>query len=174
MGVCSPAAPLGHMLSLGSSAAVRIMTSASCCHLTNHCCRLFSLNLACWPPWKLLSFCRRGREQWHLMQSWLCHVSLQVLYHFSIEILLQALDHGWESYQLYQHSCVMCSEVSVWASCRSSSRPGARYVCSAVGVWPSHCAPGACISWEHCCAAGWYTHSPESESATLLPLGLFN
>lgn len=38
------------MLVLGSSVPVRKMTSASCCPLTNHCCRLFSLNLACWPP----------------------------------------------------------------------------------------------------------------------------
>lgn len=56
------------MLLLGSSAPVRMMTSASCCHLTNHCCRLFSLNLACWPPWNLLSFCRKGREHLHSTQ----------------------------------------------------------------------------------------------------------
>lgn len=161
------------MLLLGSSAPVRIMTSASCCHLTNHCCRLFSLNLACWPPWNLLSFCRQGREHLHSAQSWLCHVSLWFLYHFPTKMLLQALNHVWESYQLYQHSCVMCFKISVWASC-SSSRPGARYVCSAVGVWPSHCAPGACTSREQRRAAGWHAHSPERETLTFLPLGLFN
>lgn len=31
------AAPMGHMLLLESSALMRIMTSASCCHLKNHC-----------------------------------------------------------------------------------------------------------------------------------------
>lgn len=168
------AAPLHHVLLLGSSTPVRIMNSGSSCHLTNHCCRLFSLNLACWAPWKLLCFCRKGREHRHSTQSCLYPVSLQVLCHSPTEILLQALDRGWESYQLYLQSCVMCSKIPVWASCRSFSRPGAQSVGSAVGVCSPHCAPGARTSWEQHRAAGWHTHCPERETVTFLPLELFN
>lgn len=158
------------MLLLGSSVPVRIMTSASCCHLTSHCCRFFSLNLACWPPWKLLFFCRRGREHWHCTQSWLRYVSLQVLYHFPTETLLQAFDHGWESYQLYQ--LYMYSKLSVWASRGSSSSPcmcAQQWVCGHPTVLQELALAGSTAML----LAGRHTVQ-RGRLLTFLPLGPFN